>query len=264
VGRVTIDHYAGSAANWAADASLVYGPIARDLVDTWPGDLTGRVILDAGAGTGVVTDALVARGAEPVAADLSHDMLRWRSETRPPSVVADICALPLADGSVDDAVAAFVLNHLSDPAPGFAELVRVTRPGGSVRVCVYNSSSSSQARDLVDQVILDAGWQVPDWYVELKTAAVPVLGNPGSMEAAARAAGLDRIDVSERAVDVGVTTAEQLVRYRLGQAQFATWLSALTAERSEAIRERAAREVRPVMQPYCPTVVYLAATRSLP
>ena len=70
----------------------------------------------------------------------------------------------------------------------------------------------------------EAGWQVPDWYVDLKTTAVPILGTAGAMRAAANAAGLAGIVVQERPVDVGVTEPEQLVSYRLGQPLFAGWL----------------------------------------
>ena len=47
--------------------------------------------------------------------------------------MADIRALPLAAQSVDAAAAAFVLNHLTDPSAGLAELARVTRPGAASR-----------------------------------------------------------------------------------------------------------------------------------
>ena len=60
--------------------------------------------------------------------DLSFGMLAWDAAARPPGAVADIRALPLAAQSVDDDAAAFVLNHLTDPSAGLAELARVTRP----------------------------------------------------------------------------------------------------------------------------------------
>ena len=77
--------------------------------------LAGRIVLDAGAGTGAVSSALAAAGARAVAADLSFGMLAWNARARPPCVVADIRALPVAAGCVDDAVAAFVLNHHVSP-----------------------------------------------------------------------------------------------------------------------------------------------------
>jgi SAM-dependent methyltransferase len=256
----TADRYAGAARRWARGATLVYGPIAAELVAMCPHPLARHTVLDAGAGTGAVTAALVAAGAHPVAMDLSLDMLAWNARARPPSVAADIRALPLPASSVDDAVAAFVLNHLAAPAAGLNELVRVTRSGGAVLAAVFGNASRSQARDQVDAVAQDAGWQVPDWYLEMKATAVPVLGAAAAMSAAAHAAGLAGITVEERPVDVGVTEPEQLVSYRLGQAHFASWLDRIGPRRAADIAAHAAEAIRPVMQPYRPIVVFLAAT----
>jgi SAM-dependent methyltransferase len=219
----------------------------------------GRTVLDAGAGTGVASAALVAAGARPVATDLSFDMLAWDAPARPPSAVADIRFLPLADGAVDDTVAAFVLNHLLDPAAGLAELRRVTRPGGAVLADVYSNASQSDARDRVDEVAVQAGWRVPDWYVELKYTAAPLLGTAADMEAAARGAGLVDVTVDERPVDVGITEPDQLVRYRFGQAQFAAWLDEIGTEQADDIRRQAADVITPIMEPYRPIVVFLSA-----
>src|SRR5450755_1086636 len=162
---------------------LVYGPIAAELVAMSPHPLAGRTVLDAGAGTGAVSMALAARGARPVAMDLSCDMLAWDARARPPCAVADIRALPVAAGSVDDAVAAFVLNHLTAPAAGLAELVRVTRPRGGVLAAVFSNASRSQARDRVDAIARDEGWRVPGWYAELKATAA-VIGTAHAMATA--------------------------------------------------------------------------------
>jgi ubiquinone/menaquinone biosynthesis C-methylase UbiE len=202
---VKADHYAGAGRRWAAGAMLVYGPIAAELVAISPHPLAGRTVLDAGAGTGAVGSALTARYAHPVAVDLSIDMLGWNARARPPCVVAGIRALPLPAGRVDAVAAAFVLNHLTQPSAGLAELARVTRAGGAVLAAVFSNASRSQARDRVDAVAQDAGWQVPDWYAGLKATAVPILGTAEAMRAAANAAGLAGVVVRERPVDVGVT-----------------------------------------------------------
>jgi ubiquinone/menaquinone biosynthesis C-methylase UbiE len=238
---------------------LVYGPIAAELVALCPHPLTGRTVLDAGAGTGVASAALAAAGARPVATDLSYDMLAWEAPSRPPCAVADIRFLPIAAGSVDDAVAAFVLNHLLDPAAGIAELVRVTRPGGAVLADVYSNASQSDARDRIDEVATDAGWQVPDWYLQLKYETAPILGTAPAMEAAAAAAGLVDVVVDERPVAVGITEPDELVRYRFGQAQFAAWLDGIGPEEAGEVRRQAADAIAPIMEPYRPIVVFLSA-----
>ena len=253
------DHYARSGRRWALGAELVSRPIAAELVGTSPHPLTGRIVLDAGAGTGAASAALHEAGARPLALDLSYAMLAWRSAARPPCALADVRALPLPSGSVDDCVAAFLLNHLPDPGAGFAELTRVTRPGGAVLAAVFAGDSHSEARDRIDAAALAAGWQVPAWYRELKATAVPLLGTAPAMASAAGAAGLVCVHAEARPVDVGITEPGELVRYRLGHPVFATWLDAIGPGRAAAFAAAAERAIGDAMAPYRPTVVFLRA-----
>lgn len=253
------DHYAGAGPRWASGATLVYGPLARRLVAASPHPLTARRVLDVGAGTGVASAALAAVGARPVAVDLSHGMLAWQRRTRPPAAVGDVCALPLVADAVDDCVAAFILNHLTDPEAGLRELLRVTRPGGAILATVFGNESRSAARDRVDEVAAAAGWTAPPWYVELKSTATPVLGSAARMGDAAAVAGLTGVAVHEDRMDVGVTEARALVAYRFGQAQFTTWLDELGPDRTARVARDAEDAVGPTMEPYRPTVVLLAA-----
>jgi ubiquinone/menaquinone biosynthesis C-methylase UbiE len=256
---VPADYYGRSGERWALGAELVYGPIAAELVASSPHPLTGRVVLDAGAGTGAASTELNRRHARTLAVDLSAGMLAWRAAFRPPCAVADIRALPLGTGSVDDAVAAFVLNHLVEPAEGLAELGRVTRPAGAVLAAVFGNDSHSDARDRIDAAALAAGWEVPDWYRRLKTAATPILGTAAAMAAAAREAGLAAVHADERQVDVGVTRARELVRYRLSHPIFAPWLDDLGSHRAQTFASRAEEAVGDPMAPYRPAVVFLRA-----
>jgi hypothetical protein len=84
------------------------------------------------------------------------------------------------------------------------------------------------------------------------------------MEAAARQAGLGSVVVVERVVDVGVVEPEQLVDYRFGQAQLAGWLDQIGSRRAGEVRRRAIDTIRPVMEPYRPTVVFLAGLVTRP
>jgi SAM-dependent methyltransferase len=256
---MTADHYAGVASGWDAHAARVYGPIAARLVAAAPHPLRGRTVLDAGAGTGLAGREILAAGARVVAVDLSLDMVRWRRRGRPPAVVADVCRLPLRAESVDDGVAAFVLNHLLDPVAALRELARVTRPGGSVLATVYATSNRSAVRDLIDAVAVEHGFRWPEWYLEVKRVAAPLLGTAAAMAEAAQAAGLTDVDAVECPVDVGLDQADQLVDYRLGQAHCRAWLDGLSAAARMELRAEALRAVTPVMQPYRPQIVQLVA-----
>ena len=259
-GSTAVDPYSDAVHGWATGAQLVYQPLAAELVSRAPHPLRGRLVLDVGAGTGLGSAELARVGARPVAVDCSLGMLAWQRCARPPAAAGDVTRLPLRNGAVDDVLAAFVLNHLDDPAAGFVELARVTRPGGALLVSVYSTANRSAARDRVDAAAHAHGFAFPDWYLALKTNVIPLLGDAAAMARAAAANGWRVRDVEEQAVDVGVRTATDLVDYRFGQAMYAVWLAGLTPARRRAVRRAVIDAVSPVIQPYRPIVVFLAAT----
>jgi len=245
---VSADHYAGAARGWAEGAAIVYWPIARELVAMSPHALAGRVVLDQGAGTGVASMVLTELGARPLALDLSFDMLAWDAGVRPPAAIADVARLPLHNDSVDDTVSAFVLNHLTEPEASLREVTRVTRAGGVLLASVYANASQSDVRDAIDEGARAEGWHAPDWYVRLKTTAVPLLGTADAMASTARSAGLVDVLVDERAVDD-----------RLGQAPYAAWLAEVGSDKATEIRNQLVESIRPKMRPFLPIVVFLSA-----
>jgi SAM-dependent methyltransferase len=92
-----------------------------------------RRVLDLGAGTGLLTDQLVAAGHEVVAVDPSAPMLAQLADRLPgvETRLGGAEAVPLPAGAVD-AVVAGQAAHWFDPGPAAAELRRVLRPGGVV------------------------------------------------------------------------------------------------------------------------------------
>ncbi len=95
------------------------------------GPLAGAVVLDVGAGTGIATRQLMARGARAIAVDFGTDMLRRAQARRPAAccVLADGNALPVRSAQVD--LACFAQSwHWFDPERGSLEVARVLRAGG--------------------------------------------------------------------------------------------------------------------------------------
>ncbi len=106
-------------------------------------------------------------------------------------------ALPLADASVDLALAQLVLHFVSDPEAAAAELRRVVVPGGTVGACVWDFGPG--------MVILRAYWDAaiavePDAPSEFRERR---FGHDGEIAALFTAAGL--ADVRGGALEASTT-----------------------------------------------------------
>ena len=227
-----------SPAAWAAGPDRVYRQLAEAAVARVP-VASGWLALDAGAGTAAVARQLRLRGAVPVELDISEAMLRHARNERSMPVVGDVLALPLRDRSVDLAVASFVLSHLSDPGRGLAELVRVARPGGIVLVTAFPAgpdTPSHPAKVAVDNVLSAYGYEPPDWYLQLKWAGEERVGSRDALAELASRVGMSSAVVEQVDVDLGGVGVDALMRWRLGMAQVAPWLSAQNRNRQEEIR----------------------------
>jgi SAM-dependent methyltransferase len=99
-------------------------------------------VLDVGAGTGAGTRHLVELvGPECVAAvDPSAPFVEALRDRLPGVDVRHASAesLPFDDGAFDVALAQLVVNFMSDPDAGVAEMRRVIRPGGVAAACVWD------------------------------------------------------------------------------------------------------------------------------
>ncbi len=112
----------------------------------------GARILDLGCGTGKLT-ALFADRAHAVGLDVSVRMLegaRARYGRHVSLVLGSAFSLPFGDATVDGVVSAFVLRNLNDLPAAFAEIHRVTKPGGTVAMVDITGPRSPLFRRLFD------------------------------------------------------------------------------------------------------------------
>jgi len=215
-------------------------------------------VLDLGAGTGAASRAVLARRGRVVALDLSADMLAFHSHERPPAAVADASRLPLVDGGVDVVIAAFSLTHVDPPLDGLAEAARVTRPGGWVLVSSF-ADERHPAKAAVDRALVAHGWTPPGWYARFKGHTERQFAAPEPLAAMGRAAGLVDVDVLPLSVDTGLSTAEAIVGYRFGMAQFAPFVEGLDEEERERLRLDAIAEIGLLDAPMCAEILVLVA-----
>lgn len=92
---------------------------------------TGATVVDLACGTGDLCRELARQGIVPIGVDLSFGMLA-AARTTAPLVHGDALRLPLPDASVDGVTCGFALRNFASLPPFFAELARVTRPGGRI------------------------------------------------------------------------------------------------------------------------------------
>lgn len=132
-------------------------------------DLGGRRILELGAGTGKLAEALAPACAAWIALEPEAGLLgqgRWEAALPVRGLGQQ---LPLREGSVDHGVAAWVLGYLppSRQARVVAEALRVLRPGGSLWAVENGAGGDFQAlRGVEDwepgtgRLLADLGFEV--------------------------------------------------------------------------------------------------------
>jgi ubiquinone/menaquinone biosynthesis C-methylase UbiE len=96
--------------------------------------LNGRTVLDVGGGPGYFADAFRAAGGVYFGIDPDVGELSARGEPARDMIRASGTELPVRSASVDVCYSSNVLEHVADPVLMLDEMVRVTRPGGTVFV----------------------------------------------------------------------------------------------------------------------------------
>lgn len=101
----------------------------------------GARLIDVGCGTAILSAALRDAGFRMAGVDASAGMLSHAVRRRVPAALAHVDRLPFRDNTFDGAVSVAVLHHLRTPElvrSAIAEMLRVTRPGGSAVIWDHN------------------------------------------------------------------------------------------------------------------------------
>lgn len=118
-----------------------------------------QVVADVGCGNGVDLRGLIADGhcRHAIGIDLSAGMLRSLAgllcSGRLSLVQADAQQLPLADASVDVAMAVHMLYHVPDLGAAISELRRIVKPGGTILASTNSAGSLSEMHELLNAAV---------------------------------------------------------------------------------------------------------------
>lgn len=118
------------------DPDRFYRALAADSVHMLSqyATLAGATVLDVGGGPGYFADSFRGAGARYLGLDPDAGELSARGAPAAGMVRASGMALPVATGAVDVCYSSNVLEHVPVPGRMLDEMVRVTRPGGTVFV----------------------------------------------------------------------------------------------------------------------------------
>jgi SAM-dependent methyltransferase len=228
-----------------------YGPsLARALVDT-AGVRPGHRALDVGCGPGALATELVARlGTEAVAAVDPSPPFAEACRARLPGVRVEVAAgeaLPFDDAEFDHALAQLVVNFMTDPPAGVREMVRVTRPGGTVAAAVWDYAG--------EMTLLRRFW---DAAVALDPSAadrdegrsMPYC-TPGELQDLWSAAGLEDVRVRPVVVEAGYEGFEDLWQpLELGVAPSGAYVTSLSPDGRAALKAELRRRLGAGDEPF--------------
>jgi len=231
--------------NVSADAYLRFmgrysEPLAAQFADL-AGTRGGQRLLDIGCGPGALTAELVNRvGPDAVSAvEPSASFVAAARERLPGVDIRQTAAerLPFGDAAFDAALAQLVVHFMADPVAGLREMGRVTRPGGVVAACVWDHAGG---RGPLSDFWRAARELDPGADDESNLAGV----REGHLAELFAQAGLDAVQVTTLTVTVRQAGFESWWEtYTLGVGPAGAYLTALSADRQDELRELCCRQL---------------------
>lgn len=133
------------------------------------GDVVGKKILDAGAGTGRLAVELARQGAFVTALDISGEMLKVLAGKSKyiALAVGDVEDMPFEKNTFDWVVSAFVIVHLKDPTRFFDEVYRVLKDGGKFLVTNINQKEPPEVETLEGVIKIESYYHRPEKIKEI-------------------------------------------------------------------------------------------------
>ncbi|MBG6183864.1 demethylmenaquinone methyltransferase/2-methoxy-6-polyprenyl-1,4-benzoquinol methylase [Arthrobacter sp. CAN_A214] len=188
--------------------------IVVDAVDARP----GQRVLDLAAGTGTSSEPYADAGIDVVACDFSLGMLTVGKRRRPDInfVAGDATNLPFADDSFDASTISFGLRNVNEPHKALAEMLRVTKPGGTLVIAEFSQPTVALWRTLYTEYLMRALPAIatkvssnPAAYVYL---AESIRAWPNQDELATEISGSGWAEVAYRNLNGGIVAVHRAVK----------------------------------------------------
>jgi ubiquinone/menaquinone biosynthesis C-methylase UbiE len=198
----------------------------------------GSRALDVGCGPGALTAELVALlGPEGVAAVDPSPPFAEACRRRLPGVQVEVAAaeaLPFDSAAFDHALAQLVVNFMSDPDRGVAEMRRVTRRGGTVAAAVWDYAGEMTLL----RRFWDAAVVVDPSAAEHDEGRSMRFGTPNALSELWSDGGLDEVTVAPVVVAAYYDGFEDLWQpLELGVGPSGAYAASLAPDRRAALKE---------------------------
>jgi SAM-dependent methyltransferase len=160
-------------------------------------------VIDLGSGAGDLSALILADGRNCVAVDYSPLMSRACQQKVIPAAVADASRLPVADGAIDAAAAAFLLPHIPGLPDFLAEVRRIIRPGGAMIQLTWAGPEESPFTGLASALLAAVAPESVRQRLEIATCCT----EPRYLTATARDAGFADLELETVRFDTRLESA---------------------------------------------------------
>jgi SAM-dependent methyltransferase len=202
----------------------------------------GEAVLDVGCGTGSLTFAVAERvagttvtGIDALATSLDFARLNNRDPGRISFELADACALPFAASRFDRTLSALVINFIPDAAKAVREMVRVTKPGGTVAAALWDMRGGLPHLRMLFDIAAAIDEQAAHW--RNRFLAAPGV-RPGALAGLLRDAGLAHVEEANLTVRIEFQAFADLWEPAITAPVLGSYLRAVTDAQRQLVREK--------------------------
>ncbi len=175
-------YFENVAGQWDTMRQDFFSEAVRDTAYQIAGAVAGETAADIGAGTGFVTEGLLAKGLKVIAVDESEQMLMEMQQKFSYSEnveyrTGESAALPIGQGVVDCAFANMYLHHVESPEAAILEMVRILKPGGKLVITDLDAHSFEFLRtEQYDRWMGFNREDIKGWFTKAGLKNVEVMG----------------------------------------------------------------------------------------